>query len=226
MLHGVRWVLFDAVGTLNYPDPPVAEVYFGAARQFGSSLCVSEIETRFSGALLAEQRAASGKLERPPTSEIQERERWRRIVAGVIDDVLRPEELFAQLWEHFSRSEHWGVYTDVSPALEALVDSGVRVGIASNFDARLRSVVAGLPGLQPIERFFVSSEIGFVKPDPRFFAAVQERLGATGSEIMLAGDDEVNDIAGAAAAGWRSVFLDRGGRLRVPGVIGSLTDIF
>jgi HAD superfamily hydrolase (TIGR01509 family) len=79
--------------------------------------------------------------------------------------------------------------------------------------------------LQPIEQIFVSSEIGYVKPDPRFFAAVQERLGVAPAEIMLVGDDELSDYAGAAEAGWRSVLVDRDGRGKTPGAIESLAKL-
>jgi len=74
MLQGIRWVLFDAVGTLIEADPPVAEVYLAAARQFGSLLSVDEIQHRFAAALRVEQGVESATLDRPPTSEAQERE--------------------------------------------------------------------------------------------------------------------------------------------------------
>jgi putative hydrolase of the HAD superfamily len=209
MLHGIRWVLFDAVGTLIYAAPPVAEVYYAAARQFGSTLSSTEIETRFCDALQADQRPRSVSLERLPTSEAEERERWRRIVATVINDVPFVEELFAKLWNHFAQAESWRLFGDVPLALESLVKQGVRLGIASNFDARLHRVVAGMPALSPIERVFVSSQIGYVKPDPRFFVGVQATLGVKPEEILLIGDDEVNDSGGADAAGWRNVLIDR-----------------
>src|SRR5687767_8755154 len=76
LLGGVRWVLFDAVGTLIDAEPPVAEVYFAAARDFGSSQSIAEIQARFSAALVTEQGADATKLERLPTSEAQEQERW------------------------------------------------------------------------------------------------------------------------------------------------------
>ena len=102
---------------------------------------------------------------------------------------------------------------------------GYRLGIASNFDARLRRVVSGNTTISALEQIFVSSEIGYVKPDPRFFAAVQQRLGAAPEQIMLVGDDELNDIAGAAAAGWRNVLLSRDARCNLPGAIRSLREL-
>ena len=225
MQVGIRWILFDAVGTLIYAAPPVAEVYHSAGQRFGSRLPIETIRERFAAALRAERSAArcqvharmgvpapqSGvHLSRPPTSEAAERKRWRRIVATVIDDVENGDELFDQLWRHFAEPRHWRAYDDVPSACEALRGRGFHLGIASNFDGRLHAIVAAHPALAACEAVFVSSEIGYAKPDPRFFAAVQGRLGVSPAEIVLIGDDEVSDVAGATAAGWRAAYLDRG----------------
>jgi len=210
MQSGIRWILFDAVGTLIYADPPVAEVYHAAGREFGSRLSVAEIQQRFAAALRDELRTDAVTLERPPTSEAYERDRWRQIVGVVIDDVSGGEELFERLWRHFAQPQHWRLYDDVAPTLEALGSHRFRLGIASNFDSRLEAIVAAHPALAACEVVFVSSAVGYVKPDPRFFASVAERLGVSPAEIVLIGDDEVNDMEGATAAGWWAVHLDRG----------------
>jgi putative hydrolase of the HAD superfamily len=210
MPGGIRWILFDAVGTLIYADPPVAKVYHAAARRFGSSLAIATIQQRFTAVLREELRTDAVSLDRPPTNEAAERDRWQRIVAAVIDDVASGEELFEQLWLHFAQPQHWRMYDDVAPTLERLRSHGFCLGIASNFDSRLEAIVAAHSALAACDAVFVSSAIGYAKPDPRFFAAVEERLGASPAEIVLVGDDEVNDVRGAAAAGWRAEYLNRG----------------
>jgi len=44
----VRWLAFDAVGTLIAPQPSVAEAYWSIGRQFGSQLALEEVGRRFS----------------------------------------------------------------------------------------------------------------------------------------------------------------------------------
>lgn len=207
----VRWILFDAVGTLIYADPPVVEVYRDAGRQFGSRLEVEEIRARFQGALAAECES-NGDLSRPPTSEFAELARWRRVVEVVFGDV--PEKhmgrLFQALWRHFAEPGHWRLYDDAGPALTQLSQAGYQLGIASNFDGRLLNIAAGFPALAACRRIFVSSQVGFAKPDPRFFAAVGYQLDTEPAEILLVGDDCQADTAGAGAAGWKSLWLNRG----------------
>jgi putative hydrolase of the HAD superfamily len=201
----VRWVLFDAVGTLIYPHPPAAAVYHGVAARYGSALTAGEIGKRFSAAL-ATSHGAEGA-----TSEAHERRRWQQIVAAVIDDApaRTRDKIFDELWQHFARPTSWRVYLDVVETLAALCNRGFRLGIASNFDDRLHEVIKGHAGLQCFEQVLVSSALGYAKPDPRFFAMAQEILAAQPDEIALVGDDEIADIAAARAAGWHAIHIAR-----------------
>jgi putative hydrolase of the HAD superfamily len=211
MLEGIHWVLFDAVGTLIYADPPVVEVYHAIGQEFRSRLTRDEICRRFPLALASEHSVNQ------PTSEARERARWQRIVASVIDDLGdATNEVFERLWQHFAQPRHWRLFDDVSPTLRDLRRRGFRLGIASNFDARLLAIIHGLPELSACEAVFVSSKVGYTKPDPRFFAAAESQLGATPSQIALVGDDLEADIQGATAAGWRAILLDRSGTSAMP----------
>lgn len=208
----VRWVLLDAVGTIMYADPPVAEVYRAAAQRFGSQLDDQEIGLRFRQALAAETGPADD-LSRAPTSETLELARWRRIVAAVFGDLPAADfdDLFESLWQHFAQPRHWRLFADVAPILPRLWQAGLRIGIASNFDGRLREIAANMPELSACERVFVSSQVGFSKPDPRFFASVAEQLAVPPSQVLLVGDDWVADCLGARAAGWQAIWLNRSG---------------
>src|SRR5688500_14012254 len=93
----VRAVVFDAVGTLIYPFPPVAEAYHLAGWSNGSKLPVTQMWRRFRAAFAKSQLGngegrgegapQNGDLRRAPTSEAIERERWRLIVGEVFTDV-------------------------------------------------------------------------------------------------------------------------------------------
>jgi putative hydrolase of the HAD superfamily len=219
-LHGIRYVLFDAVGTLMYADPPVASVYQAVGRRYGSRLTVDEIRSRFRTALAAEHRLHE------PTNEIAERERWRRIVARTLCDVAEDDDsVFAELWNHFAQPQSWRIYDEVAAVWHKLLARGYPPGIASNFDQRLRSVIAGHALLARCPAVFISAEIGFLKPDVRFFRAIECTLNLPPGEIALVGDDEIADVQGATAAGWRAIRLDRESRRGGNGTIQTLTDL-
>jgi putative hydrolase of the HAD superfamily len=218
---GVRWILLDAVSTLMFPDPPVADVYHSIAHRFGSQLTVAEIRQRFAAAFSRE----FGGLNRP-TSEAAELARWRRVVAATLCDV--PEaggQPFELLWKHFAQGSAWRLYGDAAPVLAQLSHRGYRLGIASNFDGRLHAIVRSLQPLRYCERVFVSSEIGFSKPDGRFFQTVQGMLAAQSDQILLVGDDRINDHEGALAAGWQAVLVHRDGVAASHGHISALSEL-
>ena len=201
-----RAVMFDAVGTIMFADPPVVDVYHAAAEQHGVSVSPAIIRERIASALVKHF------AERTTSSEAIEASRWRTIVADVFErDGKAVAGIFDHLWQHFAQPSAWRLFDDVPDCFSALIDAGYRIGIASNFDARLRQVCAGHPALANVE-IFCSSEVGFAKPDPRFFRAIEQRLNLTPPKLALVGDDVIADHQGATAAGWRSIFIDRNGQ--------------
>lgn len=70
----------------------------------------------------------------------------------------------------------------------------------------------GASSINPyISHIFVSEEIGFQKPDHRFFTYVFDHIGVTASELeslLLVGDSLSSDIQGANAAGIDSCWFN------------------
>jgi HAD superfamily hydrolase (TIGR01509 family) len=91
-----------------------------------------------------------------------------------------------------------------------------RLGVCSNFShadtARAILEEAGLD--RHLTTIVVSDEVGIRKPRPEIFEAVAESLALGPSEILHVGDSLQADVAGAARAGMRSVWLTR--RVRDP----------
>lgn len=208
MSRAVKAVLFDAVGTLIEPCPSVGEAYAAAAACLGLTVATDEVARRFRQAFDAEERFDAETLAGRTDSD-RELQRWRRIVGQVYPDAPRPEELFRQLWLHFAEPGHWRLFPDVAPVLEWLDAQGVAWGIASNFDDRLRGICQHLPELSRCQHLFLSSEIGWRKPSPEYFRAVERELRLGPPELLLIGDDVENDFLAVQAAGWGAAWLHR-----------------
>lgn len=206
---GIRGVVLDAVGTLIDPVPSVAEVYRAAARSQGVDLEVAEIKARFYRHF---DDVEADELRGPlATDEVTEHRRWRRIVAQTLPEVPDPSKAFDGLWEHFGRPENWRTFGDVPAAVLELRAAGYGLVIGSNFDARLRKVLAGFPSLADLDPV-ISSAVGFRKPHPGFYRAAAVRLGLPVEAILFVGDDPENDYAGPRRAGGRAALVDRDGR--------------
>ena len=205
LLSGIRAIILDAVGTLIHPDPPAPLVYAQVGKRCGTRYDADAVKTRFLRAF--EQEEQTDRRLGWRTSEAREIERWRHIVANVLDDVSNPEDCFQALFEHFGRPEAWRCEPDTGKVLTDLTQRGFVLGMASNYDSRLHKVMAGKPELRPIEHVIISSEVGWRKPAPEFFTAIWRIVELPADQILYVGDDLINDVQGAQSAGLHAVWF-------------------
>ena len=218
-----RWddvdgIILDAVGTLVEPNPSVARVYAAAAHRQGLEVELGVVKGRFREHFRNDE--VDDQLGPMVTDEAIEYRRWRRIVGNVLPGLPDPDRAFAELWDHFGHPEAWRCFPDVKLGLRLLRDAGWPIRIASNFDRRLRDVAGGLSDLDGFtDPLIISSEVGYRKPHPRFYAAACASLGLPPERVLCVGDDPENDVLGPERAGLRGALLDREDRCPV-GMIG------
>jgi putative hydrolase of the HAD superfamily len=205
LLVGVETVVFDVVGTLLEPAPSVSVAYKNSAEKFGCTVPAGEISQRFS---IAWERQESLDAQNQPafnTSRRREYERWQQIVCDVFEDSPAADKIFDDLWLHFGKPSSWQPIEQGCRLLETVREFGVDVAVASNFDERLLALAKHVEPLIGIEKIFASSELGWRKPAPQFFQAVESRLQKEPDQLLLVGDDPRLDVAAANAAGWKSM---------------------
>lgn len=220
-----RAVVFDAVGTLLFPNPGAPTAYAEAARHAGLDLTPADTRARFVEAYRTQE-----LIDREAgwvTSEGREHDRWRSIVAATLRGVPDPDACFRELFDHFARPTSWRLAADATAIVEQLSQRGLVLGLGSNYDARLWSVLDGFPELAPLRaRIVISAAVGFRKPSVKFFGEVVRVMGCEPEQILFVGDDLVNDYTGATEAGLNAVLLDADGRY--PGLVNRikrLTDL-
>lgn len=108
-------------------------------------------------------------------------------------------------------------------ALRALKARGVPVFALSNFGRDTFAMAEAAHGfLRLFDRRFLSGELGTLKPEPGIYAALEAATGLSGPALLFA-DDRADNIAAAAARGWRTHhFTDPAGwtaRLRTEGLL-------
>jgi len=118
------------------------------------------------------------------------------------------ELFFETLYARFATPEAWGVYPEVPEVLGEL-KARFPLGLISDFDARLRTVLDAYALGESFARILISSEVGADKPDALIFHAACEGLGFRPEEVLHVGDDPKRDWAGARAAGMQAFELDR-----------------
>jgi putative hydrolase of the HAD superfamily len=208
----LRALFFDAAGTLIRPAEPVGKTYAQFALRHG-------IEAEPEGVMQVFRRVwreTSPPLHPAGQSAVDDdRGWWRYLVGNVFGRVLGTplaetalEDLFSELYLHYAQPEAWNVFDDVVPALADLA-RGHRLLVLSNFDRRLRSVLAGHGLLRFFEQVILSSEIGAAKPHERMFQAALAAAGCVPLEALHIGDDVTCDLAGAQNCGINAFHVKR-----------------
>jgi putative hydrolase of the HAD superfamily len=113
--------------------------------------------------------------------------------------------------------------------LTTLGSMGFRLVVLSNWDRRLLRTLKDLRLDGFFEKIYISTLIGYAKPDPQAFQYVMDDLKISPQEILHVGDTLDEDILGAQQANIRVVYIDRMGKNKsipreVP-VISSLAEL-
>lgn len=135
---------------------------------------------------------------------------------------------FRELLER--ESSGFQLYEDTRPALTRLRESGVRLGLISNlwpFPVERIFVEEGLA--QFFEHTIYSFEAHHAKPEREIFLKALDLFGAPAQDVLMVGDNPVNDGAAAMAVGMQAAIIDRAGcqDAQLPGalVIKSLLEL-
>jgi 2-haloacid dehalogenase len=100
-------------------------------------------------------------------------------------------------------------FPDVAPALAALQQTGAKLHAFSNGVADDITSLLDHAGLDDrVSSIISADEVQTFKPDPRFYAHFLERTGATAATTWLVSSNPF-DVIGAAACGWRTVWVKR-----------------
>jgi 2-haloacid dehalogenase len=103
-------------------------------------------------------------------------------------------------------------YPEVAGVLAALKAGGATIAILSNGTSAMVEAAVGSAGLGPwVDAVYSVDGLATYKTDPRVYAWAALQLRARPGEISFQSSNRW-DIAGAAAAGFHPVWINRGGR--------------
>ena len=200
----IRVVTFDAAGTLIRLIKPPGTTYADSARSFGYNLDPDRLQAAFRVAW----RYLAPPLETTGPRADDDRGWWKELVRMTMGQAGYRlgafDAYFDRVYETFAQPGIWELFADVPDILAELGRLKIRLGIISNFDRRLYTVLGHLGILQAFENVIISSEIGASKPAPRIFLEAARRFQVDPAEILHIGDDVDLDEKGARAAGCKA----------------------
>jgi putative hydrolase of the HAD superfamily len=209
----IKAIFFDAAGTLIKPARRVGETYAVLAQKYGVEPSAAEITERFRRCFHSAPPLA---FPGTPATRIEDLERawWRELVRRVFepwDGVQRFDDYFAELFAYFAQPDAWALYPEVAETLPVLERRGLVLSVISNFDSRLIGILQGLGAAHWFEHIFVSSRVGYAKPDRQIFHTALERHSLEAGDALHVGDSEEKDLLGANRAGLKGVLVERNG---------------
>ncbi len=207
-------VFFDAVGTLFGVRDGVGAQYAVVADRFGVVVSPTALDEAFT--IVFKQAGApvfpSASLEGIPKLEF---DWWRSIVletldrVGVLTQFDDFDRFFEAVFDYFASDVPWIVYPETIAVLNALQQHGISLGIISNFDSRIYAVLQALQLADYFQSITISTEVGAAKPDGQIFQAALVKSGCEANQAWHVGDSRKEDVAGAIAAGFRGIWVDR-----------------
>ena len=204
----IRVLFFDAGGTLLHPAEPVGKTYARIAASHGWTGDEEKFEKGFRMAWKKRREEGAG------ADRTLGKEGWKRIVYESAQIAQMPvdfsfSEYFEEVYEAFARPQAWRDFPETGGVIEAVRRKGVQVGLLSNWDPRLRTVLSGFSWAKDLDPILISEEWGVEKPGTGFFRKAEEVVGVRSHECALIGDDPKSDHAGAEGAGWLCSLVDR-----------------
>ena len=94
------------------------------------------------------------------------------------------DAFFQELYDLFARAECWRLYDDTVPVLQELKRRNFRLGIISNWDHRLFSIVEQLGLGSFFEQVTASAAVGTAKPGKRIFESALKLMKAAAHESL------------------------------------------
>lgn len=207
-------IFLDAVGTLFGVKGSVGKVYSQIAQEFDVDVTAEILQTKFMQSFKAAPPPIFPDADLHDIPQ-QEFEWWRKITfntfksAGVLPQFSDFSAFFSELYIHFGTAQPWFIYPDVVPSLTDWRQQGIELGILSNFDSRIFSVLESLELSSYFNSVTISTQAGAAKPDSQIFAVALEKHNCLPSDAWHIGDSVVEDYQGAKAAGLRGIWINR-----------------
>ncbi len=206
-----RAVFFDASGTLLHVNGSVGETYARLAREYGQTVSVQALEAGFRRCFATAPPMAFPGAEADQIPHL-EKAWWHDVVQQVFAP-LGPfpafEAYFQALYDFFAAPQAWQLYPETRRTLTALQARDYRLGVISNFDARLFGVLDGLGIGHFFDPIVASTRAGAAKPAPAIFQHALAAHDLRPQEALHIGDSYEMDVVGARQAGLTAVLFER-----------------
>jgi len=214
----IKVIFFDAAGTLFHVKGSVADIYLRHAEPYGvrrTPEVLASVKTAFARAF-ADAPPPVFAVSDPTEIKRCERLWWFDVVHNVwyrVGMFERFDEYFEEVFEAFGGPSYWTLYPETLGVLKGLKERGYELGIISNFDSRLFTVLRGLGLAEVFDTITISSLAHAAKPAPKIFQLALDKHAMDPEDAVHVGDSRRDDVDGARKTGLQAVLIERESQL-------------
>lgn len=216
MKEGLDAIFFDVGDTLVFDEPSMSSRIVSALGAIGAKASEAQIQA---GLRLAEDYVLPLYVEGIDTESPE----IRRQAMEAICRTAEVRMLDDSAWEAFAKAYDGvefarRVHPEAWPLLEFLSQQDVHLGIISDWDANLPSLLSELGIAEFFQSFSVSELVGAHKPSAALFQHALGYINTAPDRALHIGDFYELDYVGARSVGMRALLFDWRNRVPLPDV--------
>lgn len=204
-------IFFDVGETLIQPRLPYGDLLAEVAQQLDIDLppgMVAGLAARIDGRVVERTQQML-----PFTFPTEESQRfWHETYMEFFVEAMHSvdaERLTYALLDLLSSPQGYALFEDTRMTLERMIRRGYRLGIISNWESWLPTLLAELGLAEYFDSVTISGVCGLEKPDCRIFHLALAESGFRPGEVVYVGDRPAHDIEPALKIGITPILLDR-----------------
>ncbi|MBU2536451.1 MAG: HAD-IA family hydrolase [Chloroflexi bacterium] len=207
----IKAVFFDLYHTLLGYDPPREELQAEALKDFGIEV---NSESLLHPLVVADEyiyreHARVSLGQRSKEEQMAVWAQYERILLREADIEADDQRIMGLLGKMREFELKQVLFDDVLPTLNELKKQGLTLGLISNVDQDITTLLDNLGLTALLQVVVTSQDTGFNKPSPEIFQEAVKRAGVRANEALYVGDQYQIDVVGANRAGMKGILIDR-----------------
>ena len=209
-MSAIRLVTFDVTNTIIRVAGGVGQNYAQVAAMYNKKVDPGTLEKAF----MSTYKHYNSKYPNFGTHNGLSSNKWWNLMvkdtflsAGCDDKDL--DSIAQHLYVHFATEKGWEVIPGAVSVLTKLKETGVTLGVVSNFDERLERILAQLSLRHYFQFVLTSVEAKCSKPDSNIFKQALQFVDCRPEEGLHIGDNALTDYEGATRAGMKALLYRR-----------------
>ncbi|MFL2640666.1 MAG: HAD family hydrolase [Dehalococcoidia bacterium] len=211
IIPNIKHVYFDFFNTLAEFYPPREQLQRQAANDIGIEVGEVLLKSAYktADAFMGEENKRYPLANRTSSEVDSFWTNYEKLLLTTAGAQVTDEEARLVFKQLSTLDQRFILFEDVLPTLRDIKKLGISIGIISNMNQDLRSIIDKLGILTYIDCIATSGMAGSAKPDKALFDYALDLIGAQPDQSAHVGDDYEGDVVGAINAGLFPVFLDR-----------------